>query len=153
MSYCLEAFGLEKSSPRDTRVFWPLSGMRTCCFSLFAACAFCISEQILWFSTSLHGLDDVLGACGHPSRCNASSRLLCKPKQDAMSRDAVLSQDSDELQTWSASSLRLLFPSCLTHQSVPTCFPESLRGGKKRVSVQSVPLHPPFPSAAAGVVK
>lgn len=60
----------------------------------------------------------------------------------------ALTQESDEVQTLSISSVRLLLNYWLTNQSVPTCFPESQsRRGKMlllSVSIRSVLLHPLF---------
>lgn len=50
----------------------------------------------------------------------------------------ALTQESDEVQTLSISSVRLLLNYWLTNQSVPTCFPKSQsRRGKKRCSSAS----------------
>lgn len=69
----------------------------------------------------------------------------------------ALTQESDEVQTLSISSVRLLLNYWLTNQSVPTCFPESQsRRGKMlllSVSIRSVLLHPLFFSASDGAVK
>lgn len=60
----------------------------------------------------------------------------------------ALTQESDEVQTLSISSVRLLLNYWLTNQSVPTCFPESQsRRGKTpllSVSIRSALLHPLF---------
>lgn len=58
----------------------------------------------------------------------------------------ALTQESDEVQTLSTSSVRLLLSCWLTHRPVPTCFPESQsRRGKTlllSVAIQSILLHP-----------
>lgn len=58
----------------------------------------------------------------------------------------ALTQESDEVQTLSTSSVRLLLSCWLTHQPVPTCFPESQsRRGKTlllSIAIRSILLHP-----------
>lgn len=58
----------------------------------------------------------------------------------------ALTQESDEVQTLSISSVRLLLNYWLTNQSVPTCFPESQsRRGKNAAPQRLHPKCPPSP--------